>query len=181
MQDQSEIGFEHAPVGLVVARHRIVQQCNSKLLQIFSYPRGDLLGQSLSLLYPSTEEFESIGRIGLPRMRGTGYYADERIMKRRSNELFWCRVRGQSLTPDDPFAHSVWSFVDLSDTRPVVDLTARERQVAMLLAEGRTSKEIARLLEISPRTVEAYRSRLLVKLEARNSAELVGRMTGIPI
>lgn len=181
MQDQSEIGFEHAPVGLVVARHRIVQQCNSKLLQIFSYPRGDLLGQSLSLLYPSTEEFERIGRIGLQRMRGTGYYADERIMKRRSNELFWCRVRGQSLTPDDPFAHSVWSFVDLSDTRPVVDLTARERQVAMLLAEGRTSKEIARLLEISPRTVEAYRSRLLVKLEARNSAELVGRMTGIPI
>lgn len=65
--------------------------------------------------------------------------------------------------------------------RPIIDLTARERQVAMLLAEGHTSKTIARLLEISPRTVEAYRARLLEKLGARNSAELVGRLSGIPI
>lgn len=168
-------------MGLVVARHRVIQTCNSKLLQIFSFRRCDLLGKSLSLLYPSEEEFERIGRIGLQRMRGTGYYNDERIMKRRSNELFWCRVRGQSLTPEDPFAHSVWSFVDLSDMRPIIDLTARERQVAMLLAEGHTSKTIARLLEISPRTVEAYRAQLLEKLGARNSAELVGRLSGIPI
>lgn len=178
---QAEIGFEHAPVGLVVARHRVIQLCNAKLMEVFSYRRNDLLGKSLSLLYPSTEEFERIGMIGLQKMRGTGYYSDERIMKRRSNDLFWCRVRGQSLTPDDPFAHSVWSFVDLSDTRPMVDLTARERQVAMLLAEGGTSKDIARLLDISPRTVEAYRARLLDKLDVRNSAELVGKMSGIPI
>lgn len=90
-------------MGLVVARHRVIQTCNSKLLQIFSFRRCDLLGKSLFLLYPSEEEFERIGRIGLQRMRGTGYYNDERIMKRRSNELFWCRVRGQSLTPEDPF------------------------------------------------------------------------------
>lgn len=168
-------------MGLVVARHRVIQLCNSKLLDVFGFRRADLLGKSLSLLYPSEEEFQRIGLIGLQRMRGTGYYNDERIMKRRSNELFWCRVRGQSLTPEDPFAHSVWSFVDLSDTRPIIDLTARERQVAMLLAEGHTSKTIARLLEISPRTVEAYRARLLEKLGARNSAELVGRLSGIPI
>jgi PAS domain S-box-containing protein len=179
--NQSDIGFEHAPVGLVVACHRVIQLCNGKLTRIFGYNRKDLVGQSLSLLYPSTEEFERIGIIGMKRMRGSGYYADERIMKRRSGELFWCRVRGQSLTPDDPFAHSVWSFVDLSDTRPIVALKRRERQVAMLMAEGHTSKEIARLLEISPRTVEAYRAALLAKLDARNSAELVARLSGVPL
>lgn len=41
----------------------------------------------------------------------------------------------------------------------------------MLLTEGRTSKEIAPMLEISPRTVEAYRAAPLDKLDARNSAD----------
>lgn len=181
MVDESEMGFEHAPVGLVVARHRVIQCCNERFCSMFGYRTDELHGRSLSLLYPSQEEFERIGAIGLKQMRTTGYYTDERIMKRRSGELFWCRVRGQSLTPEDPFAYSVWSFVDVSDMRPITALSRRERQVAMLLTEGRTSKEIARLLEISPRTVEAHRAALLDKLEARNIAELVARLSGVPL
>ena len=42
-------------------------------------------------------------------------------------------------------------------------LSARERQIVMHLGEGRTSKEIARMLTISPRTVEAYRARLTAR------------------
>ena len=103
------------------------------------------------------------------------------FMKRRGGDLFWCRVRGQSLTPDDPFAHAVWSFADLSGVRPITHLSRRERQVAMHLTEGLTSKEIARLLDISPRTVEAHRAKLIEKLEARNGAELIARLTGTPL
>ena len=43
----------------------------------------------------------------------------------------------------------------------------------MHLGEGRTSKEIARMLDVSPRTVEAYRARLLKKCGAANVAELL--------
>jgi PAS domain S-box-containing protein len=179
--DLERIGFEHAPVGLIVSRHRVIEVCNARFCEIFGYRREELQGSSLARLYPSTEEFQRIGIIGLERMRGSGRYVDERIMRRRNGALFWCRVRGQSLTPDDLFAHAVWSFVDLSETRPVAALTRRERQAAMLLAEGRTSKEIARLLEISPRTAEAHRARLLDKLGARNSAELVARLSGLPL
>jgi DNA-binding CsgD family transcriptional regulator len=88
---------------------------------------------------------------------------------------------GQSLTPEDPFALSVWSFADFSEKRPVVTFSVRERQVAMLLTAGKTSKEIARHLTISPRTVEAHRAHLLAKLGARNSAELIARVAGVPL
>ena len=180
MDDDRETGFEFAPIGLVVARHRMIEECNRRLCEIFRYSRLNLLGSSLSRLYPSTDEFTRTGAIGLARMRDAGYYSDERIMMRRGGGHFWCRVRGQSLTPDDPFAQVIWSFTDLSEARPISKLTRRERQVAMLLADGSTSKEIAALLSISPRTVEAHRAKLLKRFKARNTAELLARLSGIP-
>jgi DNA-binding NarL/FixJ family response regulator len=46
------------------------------------------------------------------------------------------------------------------------------------LAHGRTSKEIARHLGLSPRTIEDVRARLLRKFEVRNVTELLTRLTG---
>lgn len=51
-------------------------------------------------------------------------------------------------------------------------LTDRERTVLDELLMGLSTKEIARDLEISPRTVEVHRSRLMMKMEARNLAHL---------
>ena len=56
---------------------------------------------------------------------------------------------------------------------PYGTLSAREREVLHLVAEGLTSKEIARRLAISVKTAENHRGRLLNKLGLHNSAELV--------
>ena len=52
-------------------------------------------------------------------------------------------------------------------------LTQRERQVMTLVVEGQSNKMIARTLDISPRTVEVYRARVMEKMEAASLAELV--------
>ena len=52
-------------------------------------------------------------------------------------------------------------------------LSAREREVLRLVVEGRSSAEIARLLTLSPKTVETYRSRLMTKLSIDNLPGLV--------
>lgn len=56
---------------------------------------------------------------------------------------------------------------------PVDPLTHRERQVLQLIAESKTSKEIAALLDISVKTVETYRSRIMEKLEIHEIAGVV--------
>lgn len=51
-------------------------------------------------------------------------------------------------------------------------LTAREREILQMTAEGQTSREIADKLKISPRTVELYRYKLAGKLGIKNKADL---------
>lgn len=177
----SALAFEYAPIGLVVTESRVIKGCNPAFAQMFGYQATDLLEQSFAMLYPSREEFERIRDVGVEPLRRDNRYSDERIMARKNGTLFWCRVRGHSLTrDDDPLKRAVWSFADLSETRHVLNLSGRERQIVMHLGEGRTSKEIARMLEISPRTVESYRARLLKKCNAHNVAELLSHLSSMP-
>lgn len=52
-------------------------------------------------------------------------------------------------------------------------LTDREKEVLQLLAEGRTNKEVAALLEVGVSTIETHRSNLMQKLNLHNTAEIV--------
>ena len=52
-------------------------------------------------------------------------------------------------------------------------LTEREKEILQLLAEGKTNKEVAALLNLSPYTVETYRTNIMQKLDLHKTAELV--------
>jgi DNA-binding NarL/FixJ family response regulator len=52
-------------------------------------------------------------------------------------------------------------------------LTAREREVTQLLAEGKSSKEVASLLNLSTKTVETHRSNIMRKLGLHSIRDLV--------
>lgn len=90
--------------------------------------------------------------------------------------------------------HGDWQFMEMPELRPgsapvrqigdalaVVStpfpghklLTQRERRVLAQIVSGASSKEIARELGVSPRTVDFHRANILQKLGARNTAELV--------
>ena len=171
------LAFELAPVGLVLSRNRTMLDCNRHVCEMFGASREVLIGQSFQVLYPSADEYERLGAHMEPILNAKGYYADNRIMKRANGEVFWCHVSGRALNRADPHASGIWSFEDLSAQRPVkAELTAREREVAARLLEGLTSKEIGRTLEISHRTVEIYRARLMRKYNASTAADLVQKL-----
>jgi two-component system, LuxR family, response regulator FixJ len=60
--------------------------------------------------------------------------------------------------------------------RRIAELSPRQRQVMDLVAQGRSSKQIAIALDISPRTVENYRAWVMERLGAANVAELVRKV-----
>lgn len=173
--------FDLAPIGLVLSRHLLIVDCNRQLLAMFGTTRDALIGRSFELLYPTPAEFERTGARIVASLDARGWYADERVMKHiggaQRDALFWCRVSGRALDPRQPHAAGIWWFEDLSAKRRVgLELTPREREIAALLTEGLTSKQIGKQLSISPRTVDVYRRRLMQKHRASTTPELVRKL-----
>jgi len=85
--------------------------------------------------------------------------------------------RGELAMPRAMAARLIQRLADAARTRGGLDgpelvrLSARERDVLRLLAKGRTDREIAQALTISPRTAETHVAAILRKLEVRNRSE----------
>ena len=68
-------------------------------------------------------------------------------------------------------------MVDLKIRRLIEQLSAREQEVLRGLLDGRTSKEIAVTLDISPKTIDVHRANVMKKMGVTSSAELI-RLVG---
>lgn len=174
-----ELAYENAPVGIVLAEKRVIQSCNATFADLFGWPTDTLIGQSFRVLYASEREFKDVRDVGLTPLQRDGTYSDERLIRRRDGARVWCRFRARTLTPDAPLDQLIMTFAPLANhTAASVALTPRERDVIAGLSHGQTSKEIARDLNLSPRSVEDVRARLLRKFKARNATEVLARLTG---
>jgi len=179
LKDLQRLAFMVSPAAQLITGNRLMLDCNEAFLELFGYPREELLGQLTLLIYPSQADYKTIGNRSHSWLRRSksGSYADERFMQHKNGEVFWARSQGYTLTPDDPFKLMVWHFERLDRAhQSTVDLTPREREVSMHIVNGLTCKEVARKLAISHRTVEVHRARLMKKLQAKNSAELVSKI-----
>lgn len=58
-------------------------------------------------------------------------------------------------------------------TDPIDRLSTREREVLQLVAEGKTSRQIAEIIHVSPKSIDTYRSRVMLKLGIDNLPALI--------
>ena len=83
----------------------------------------------------------------------------------------------RALSGGDGFLSPEISRTVLDDYQQTTDpfdlLTAREREVLQLLADGKVAKEVATALDVSIYTIDAHRGRIMKKLGLRSSTELV--------
>ena len=70
------------------------------------------------------------------------------------------------------------TFHGLADVKGAELLTPREREVLGHVIAGASNKEAGRTLGISPRTIEVHRARIMDKLGAKNTADLVRIVVG---
>jgi len=80
--------------------------------------------------------------------------------------------RGRTYLSPEVSQTVVQTYQDKIDIRPE-PLSPRERQVLQLIAEGKSTKEVAGLLNISVKTAETHRTRIMEKLDVHETAGLV--------
>lgn len=170
--------FMRLPIACAVLHDRVVADCNDLFCALWRDSAENIKGSSFSQFYSSADDFELRGRKIAPILADKGEYADSWLMKRGGNEIFWCHVNGVTLDRSRPYQRVIWTFAELSskpDTNLSIGgrLTRREREIAKLLYEGFTSKEIARILAISHRTVHIHRANLLKKYGVSTTSDLL--------
>ena len=67
----------------------------------------------------------------------------------------------------------VASLMQTNSQKPGHELTPRQREVLQLLAEGRSMKEVASVLNLTPRTVAFHKYRMMEQLKVKSTAELI--------
>ena len=90
--------------------------------------------------------------------------------RRRSNPGCCVTTHAKRSQADKLLENTLRNNIGISEP-----LTKREEQILQSILAGRTNKQIARMLSRSCRTIEYHRNRLMRKLNAHNTAELVKR------
>lgn len=171
--DQASMLAELLPVGTMLSNERVITNINALFADIFGYKPDDVVGKSLEFLYPSYRDFIDRGNQWFGFLQNSGGHCDERIMLRKGEEPINVRVKGRCYDRKDPYRLVACTFEVITPPGAAFRLSARERAIVTAMGEGMTSKQIARNLSLSPRTIETYRSRLMIKIGARNASQLL--------
>ena len=114
------------------------------------------------------------------RLRRVGRRIDARALLRGALEVFadlgavvWRDQAAAELT-------ATGEHVRVPGTNALADLTPQELQVSLLLADGRTTREAAAALFLSPKTVEYHLRKVYTKLGIGSRAELAAIVAGAP-
>lgn len=173
------IAFECAPLGMLLLRGPMVVACNRALCDLFDQAESQLIGMRFDALFPDGEALEAVHLRVEQALREGGRYRETRLVRHADDDAGEKlsapqQVQLQYAALDGSPQLLLCSVEALSV--PLLDhdkLTSREREVASLLRERYTAKEIGRSLGISHRTVEIYRTRLMKKYGVRNAASLI--------
>jgi PAS domain S-box-containing protein len=177
--DHSALLVDLLPIGTVLTRRRVIVSSNPSFAELFGYTSAEIVGKSLEMLYPSRRHFVERGEEWLDHFRVVGGHRDVRMMVRKGDRPIRVRVSGRCQDRGNPYEIVACTFEPVASSDLNFELSARERDIVSEMGEGRTSKQIARRLNLSHRTVETYRSRLMVKTGAHNAAQLLQIVRGV--
>jgi DNA-binding NarL/FixJ family response regulator len=137
--------------GLDAGRQLKAQRRSIKLIYLTMNPDPDLAGEALRL--------------------GAAGYLLKSSAAQELKQAIREALRGRSYITPLITSDVVSSLME--PRPPRAELTPRQREVLQLLAEGKSMKEVAAILDLTPRTVAFHKYRMMEQLRLKTSAELV--------
>ncbi|MCF8204799.1 MAG: PAS domain S-box protein [Methylotenera sp.] len=118
--------LENASIGITLTRDQQFVLANPKVEAMFGWPRGALIGQHGSVVWPTVEDWQSVGRELGPQLAAGQQAEIERVMRRRDGSTFLARLLAQAVDPAHPSrGGTIWIIEDVTERRRVEDQLAQ--------------------------------------------------------
>ncbi len=123
--------LENASIGIALTRDQHFVLANPLVEQMFGWAHGELVGQHGSVVWPSVEDWQSIGAELGPRLATGEQVETERPMKRRDGSTFLCRLLARAVDPHHPSrGGTIWILEDVTERRRVEAALAQAKDEA---------------------------------------------------
>jgi len=109
--------LDNASLGITFTRNRTFLHCNDRFSEMFGWPRDELVGRPTSIVYPSPDAYEALGRIAGPTLTAGKRMDTELMMMRRDGSLFWCRMLANAIDPGDHSKGSIFITEDITEPK----------------------------------------------------------------
>jgi PAS domain S-box-containing protein len=104
-----------APTGIGIVVDRVITEVNNRVCEMVGYPREELIGNSIRMLYQREEDFEAVGRDKYRQIREAGSGTVETTWMRKDGSTIEVELSSAAIDPADP--HSEYTFTVLDITR----------------------------------------------------------------
>lgn len=156
--------FKAAPIGIGVAKQRVVQQANDQLCAMTGYERSELLGQSTRHLYPSEQVFHDVGGMIYRQTREQGKCTVETQWRRKDGALIQVLLSSTQTDPLDAGRGITFTALDVTAARLAEAEIKRQNELFATLLKN---------LQVGVFMVEAPSGQPLLANEA--ACRLLGR------
>ncbi|MBV0932778.1 EAL domain-containing protein [Marinobacterium weihaiense] len=120
--NEQQIILDNAGVGICFILNRQVQRCNDHYATLYGYDSpAQIQGLSSRAHYPDDDSHDRIGREAYPILAQGRRFRTEARMQRCDGSLFWCRLTGKMVDPEDPARGSIWIVEDIDQQRRADD------------------------------------------------------------
>jgi len=168
LESQMSSLFRASPVGIGLARERMILEVNERLSEITGYPREELVGQSTRIFYASEADFEYVGRELYSRIHSRPVGSVETHWRRKDGTEFDVLLHSSLLDRANPAAGMTFTVMDMTERKKAENLL---REQAAILGQ---SRDAIMVMGLDRRFT--YCNRNAERLYGRGEHELLGQV-----
>jgi PAS domain S-box-containing protein len=132
--------LENASIGITLTRDQQFVLTNPRVEAMFGWERGALIGQHGSVVWPTVEDWQAVGRDLGPRLAAGEQVEIERTMRRRDGSTFLARLLAQVVDPAHPSrGGTIWIIEDVTERRRVEVQLAHAKDEAQAASRAKSA------------------------------------------
>ena len=167
--------LDHAMVGIVFLRERLVTQCNRSFEELFGYAPGELNGSSSRQWYLTDEAWEAAGQQCYAPFRAGQAFQGELLLRKKDGTPIFCEVRSKAVDPNNLALGSIWITMDISARKNAEAALVQAKQQLEEMVAQRTQQLKASVQALEQKVLEQQASEARIQQLAHFDS-----LTGLP-